>query len=71
MAALFVASQAQAWGNVDQASGEIDCHLERQEADEDLLELAAIDTLEHGGDIFASDGDQTQLGSPVAAVFRY
>jgi hypothetical protein len=43
----------------------------RQDDDEDLVNLAAAETLKHGGDVFAMGGPQLPTDSSVAAVFRF
>jgi hypothetical protein len=38
---------------------------------EDLLNLAAIETLLHGGDVYAADLSQAGIHDPAAAVFKF
>ena len=38
---------------------------------EDLLNLAAIETLRHGGEVFAADLSQAGIHDPAAAVFEF
>ena len=38
---------------------------------EDLLDLAAVQTLLHGGTIYAVEPEQVPGGGPLAALFRY
>jgi hypothetical protein len=47
-------------------------HESRQPGDQDLLDLAAVQTLAHAGDVYAVTPDEVpDARSPVAAVFRY
>lgn len=68
---LFVDRAAHRWGVFDPASGEV---IEResspQRGDDDLLDLAAVQTLLHRGEVYAVAADQVPA-QPVAAVFRY
>lgn len=71
---LFVALGVQRWGKFDAVSGGVDIHEQRQPGDQDLLDLAAMQTLASAGSVYAVDPDQVPGGerrSPVAAVFRY
>jgi hypothetical protein len=71
---LFVALGVQKWGKFDAATGGVDIHEERQPGDQDLLDLAAVQTFASAGNVYAVDPAQVPGGerhSPVAAVFRY
>lgn len=69
--ALFVAVGVQVWGAYDPAETSLDVHDGREPGDQDLLDLAAVQTLVHGGDVFAVKRDEVPGGRPSAAVFRY
>ena len=69
--ALFLACQAESWGVADPATGEARLHAERGVGDQDLLELAAIRTLEGGGAVYALDAGRLPEGRSVAATLRY
>ncbi len=72
MDSLFVAVGVQRWGAVEPESGEVVLHNERQAGDQDLLDLAAVQTLIHAGDVYAVSADEVPDSmSPIAAVFRY
>jgi hypothetical protein len=71
---LFVAVGLQQWGQFDPDSGQVKLHDSREPGDQDLLDLAAVETLAHGGNVYAVSPDQVPSsppGSPAAAVFRY
>jgi hypothetical protein len=70
--ALFVAVGVQQWGAFEANAGELEVHESRQPGDQDLLDLAAVQTLTHAGDVYAVTPDEIpDSRSPVAAVFRY
>jgi hypothetical protein len=71
---LFVALGVQKWGKFDAATGGVELHTERQPGDQDLLDLAAMQTFASAGNVYAVYPEQVPGGerySPVAAVFRY
>ncbi len=69
---LFVAVGVQQWGAFEAGAREVVLHEDRQPGDQDLLDLAAVQTLMHAGDVYAVGPDQVpDAQSPAAAVFRY
>jgi hypothetical protein len=71
---LFVAVGVQQWGRYEPGAGTVELHEDRALGDQDLLDLAAVETLAHAGDVYAVSPDKVpgpQANSPVAAVFRY
>ncbi len=69
---LFVAVGVQQWGAFEASAGRLELHESRQPGDQDLLDLAAVQTLAHAGDVYAVAPDEVPgTRSPVAAVFRY
>ena len=68
---IFVPVGVQVWGGVDLAAGEVAIHPQHEPGDEDLLDLAAIQTLAYGGDVFALPPDQMPEEALIAAVLRY
>lgn len=69
---LFVAVGVQQWGVFEANSAELELHEDRQPGDQDLLDLAAVQTLAHAGDVYAvAPNEVPDAPSPVAAVFRY
>ncbi|MCW5981084.1 MAG: hypothetical protein KIT09_23580 [Bryobacteraceae bacterium] len=69
--ALFVAAGKQVWGSFDRESLAVSMREQRQPGDEDLLDLAAIQTFLQGGDVYAVDSHEVPGGQLLAAVFRY
>ncbi len=59
------------WGTFDPEKGFVYLHYRQEGGDEDLLDWAAVETLVHGGTVFALETAQMPDGSPVSAVFRY
>ncbi len=69
---LFVAVGVQQWGRYEPETGRVELHDEAAPGDEDLLDLAAVETLTHGGKVYAVEPEQVpDTGGPAAAVFRY
>ncbi len=68
---LFVDARRHQWGRWEPASNEVHLDPERQPRSDDLLDLAASQTLLHRGHVFASVDDDTPSGAPLAAVFRH
>jgi hypothetical protein len=71
VASLFVAVDQQQWGSFDPATATLEIHQHREPGDEDLLDLAATQTLLHGGAVYAVEQAQMPAEAPLAAVFRY
>ncbi len=67
---LFVASDQEQWGTFDPATHSIHMHQEAKFRDEDLLDLAATQTLLHGGSVYAVEREHMPDTAVVAAVFR-
>lgn len=68
---LFVAVGLQHWGAFEPETDTIHLHQEAEPGDEDVLDLAAIQTLLHGGRVYAMEPEKVPDGVPLAAVFRY
>jgi len=68
---LLVAVGVQKWGRFDMANRRVELHDDAAPGDEDLIDLAAILTLERSGSVFAVAPDYMPDHLPVAAVFRY
>lgn len=67
---LFIQQGEMRWGTFDAESSTVDVHDEQQQNDNDLLYLAAVETLKNGGKVYAVD-DIPGTDSPVAAILRY
>ena len=68
---LFTAIGLQVWGHFDPAQDQLQVHQSPEPGDEDLLDLAAIETLIKGGTVYAVAPDEVREFSPLAAIFRY
>ncbi|HEX4145470.1 MAG TPA: hypothetical protein VHY91_18335 [Pirellulales bacterium] len=68
---LLISPAVPYWGSFDPSTGQ--CRLTQAHAPgaEDLLNLAAIETLRHGGDVLAADLSQAGIHDPAAAVFKF
>lgn len=68
---LFVPVSVQKWGHFDPESMELEIHDDARPGDEDLLNAAAIQTILHGGTVYALEPENVPDKVPIAAVFRY
>jgi hypothetical protein len=68
---LFVDTEARKWGSYDSGSGLVEVHAEQQDGDEDLLDLAFVQTYLNGGNVYALDPEKMPGTSGAAAIFRY
>ncbi len=68
---LFVRGAERHWGTFFPDSRLVQLHATRRPGDEDLLELAAVETASHGGTVFALESDELLGESPIAATYRY
>jgi hypothetical protein len=68
---LFVAKGTQIWGRFNPATSETAVSDQPAPQDQDLLNLAAIDTFLAGGTVYAVPQDEVPGRRHVAAVFRY
>ena len=68
---LFVAVDQQQWGAFDRETNSIDVHDAPEPTDNDPLDSAAVQTLLHGGTVYAVALEDVPGNSPLAAIFRY
>jgi len=68
---LFVAVGRLQWGDYDPGTGEVLVHPEAQPGSFDILDLAATQTLLHGGAVYAVEPGEVPEEALLAAVFRY
>ncbi len=68
---LFVALGAQVWGRYDADGDVVQVHADPEPADGDLLDLAALLTLQNSGMVYAVPAEQVPGGGLLAAVLRY
>jgi hypothetical protein len=68
---LFVAVGLQQWGTFDPDKNIAKLHSEEKPGDEDMLDFAAVQTLLHGGTVYAVKPQEVPNNSPIVAVLRY
>jgi len=68
---LFVPLDLQRWGTFDPAANEIRVHKDAEPCDQDLMDFAAVQTLLHGGSVYAVELEQMPAEVSLAALFRY
>ena len=71
METLFVAIDQEQWGVFNPESGILHVHKEARFCDDDLLDIAATQTLLHGGAVYAVERADMPETACVAAIFRY
>ncbi len=67
---LFVPSTGEQWG-LFQPPETVHIHDEKEPGDDELLNLTAILTLRHGGEVYVVRADELREGAEVATVFRF
>ncbi|PKQ19374.1 MAG: hypothetical protein CVT66_10470 [Actinobacteria bacterium HGW-Actinobacteria-6] len=68
---LFVSSEAELWGSIDEPADAVAIHTSRQPADEDLLDVAALRTILAGGDVFSVPPEEMPRDAAAVALLRY
>lgn len=68
---LFVSVGVQQWGTFDAVTDEVALDKDANSTNEDLLDLAAIQTIMNGGTVYAMDHGEMPDASSLAAIFRY
>ena len=68
---LFVEVGQEKWGTFNPQTGKAVVHNGGKKGDEDLIDLAAIQTLGAGGKVYAVQRDRMPDREPAAALFRY
>jgi Bacterial archaeo-eukaryotic release factor family 7 len=68
---LFIAIDQEQWGTFHPATNTYHVHRVARYHDDDLLDIAATQTLLHSGSVYAVGQAQVPGGELVAAVFRY
>jgi hypothetical protein len=68
---LFVALGEQVWGSFDASKNRLERHQEFTSGDQDLLDLAALQTFLNDGNVYALEPDKIPGKAPLAAIFRY
>lgn len=68
---LFVPKGMHAWGRFDRKRRKVTIDGDSKPENEDLLDLAAVYTLDADGTIYAVDSSELPGKGPAAAIFRY
>ena len=68
---LFIAAGSRNWGTFNRESGTIELHRKPEAENEDLLEIAAIQTYLNGGSVFILPPKKMPEPKALVAVFRY
>ncbi len=66
---LFIPRQQNCWGQVA-SSGKVEVHEIRQPGDEDLINLATVETLGHGHKVYEMENDVFKPGENLGAIFN-
>lgn len=68
---LFVATGKEKWGKFDPEQEAVTLHDQAEKGDQELINLAVVETILHGGTVYALDPAEVPNGALTAAVFRY
>jgi len=68
---LFVNREVQLWGRYNREADEVIVDGSHNESNEELLDLAAVQTFVNNGSVFVLEQDKMPCDKPAAAVFRY
>lgn len=68
---LIVASGIQLWGDFNEKSNTVEIHEEFHPGDQDLLDLAALHTINNRGVVYVCSAGEVPGGGELAAIFRY
>ncbi len=71
VASIFVPGDAAYWGRYRPGHVELVEHNDREPGDHDLADVAATETLRHGGDVFVVAAHDIPGGGTAAATLRY
>jgi hypothetical protein len=71
VASIFVPGDTAYWGRYRPGHVELVEHNDREHGDHDLADVAATETLRHGGDVFVVAVHDVPGGGTAAATLRY
>lgn len=69
--ALLVVEEIPQWGRFDTSTNKVLWHAEPCAGDEDLTNLAVIETLKHGGSVYTAPPEALTQERPLGAVMRF
>lgn len=68
---LFLTDAEEWWGRYDPNAGRATLHRSQMEGDDELLDLAALQTLEKGGSVVSLPAEDMPHGEAAVALLRY
>jgi len=68
---LYVTTGAAVWGSYDPEHDAASIHEEARPGDENLVNLAVVETIVRGGTVYALAAEEMPEGAVVASLFRY
>ncbi len=68
---LFVPRSVKVWGEFDPQTSEVRLHDEAAAHNQDLLDVAAVQTITQGGTVYVVEPDAMPAATTIAAIFRY
>lgn len=68
---LFVGIGAELWGRADPDEGRVEVHESEPDRGEELVEVAALQTILNGGLVDPVEPQSMPEGAPLAAIFRF
>ncbi len=68
---LLVDIAATEWGSFDPLSGSVEVHRQQAPGDDDLIDLAAVETFLNGGAVYPLAPGRMPGRSEISAIFRY
>ena len=67
----FILADNKIWGNYNEKRNKIELRDKPDSDTDELLNIAAINTLVNGGDVYILDGENNKFEKPIVARFRY
>jgi hypothetical protein len=68
---LFVSSGMQQWGTFNPANQKVELHDKKEPGDEQLVDLAVVQTYLNGGKVYVVEPEKVPSGTPISAILRY
>ncbi len=69
--ALLIPNNKQIWGEFHETTQKVKTETKDPSKRRELLDVAALNTLLHGGEVFVLKPEEMPNGSPIAALLRY
>jgi len=68
---LFASNAHVCWGRFHGDHRNVEVHDEKRPGDEELINLAAVCTLQNGGTVYSLDPGELPGDAPVSAILRF